>query len=163
MYLISACLAGLPVRYDGKSYHIQAVQWLQQQGLAVTACPEMLGGLNCPREPAEIYGGSAADVLAGRAKVLTENGADVTQAFIDGAQITLQLAQRHAVRCAVLKENSPSCGRNSIYDGSFSGRRQAGIGITAALLLQHGIEVISEQQLAEYLTQQGLFFETFSS
>lgn len=101
MYLISACLAGKPVRYDAKAYHYDAIQQLIAQQLAITACPEMLGGLACPREPAEICGGSALDVLAGKALVLTRQGGDVTQAFISGAYKVLELAQRHQVTAAV--------------------------------------------------------------
>jgi uncharacterized protein YbbK (DUF523 family) len=149
MYLFSACLAGQPVRYDGKSYHHQLIQSLIQQQSAICACPEMLGGLACPRAPAEISGGTAQDVLAGTAQVIDRDGRNVTQAFIDGAYRTLELAQKHQVHTAVLKENSPSCGANYIYDGSFSGQKNAGMGIAAVLLRQHGIKVISEQEFFE--------------
>lgn len=155
MYLISACLAGKPVRYDAKAYHYDAIQQLIAQQLAITACPEMLGGLACPREPAEICGGSALDVLAGKARVLTRQGGDVTQAFISGAYKALELAQRHQVTAAVFKENSPSCGRHFIYDGSFGAAKQPGAGVAAALLLQHGFAVLSEQDFFARLALQG--------
>lgn len=155
MYLISACLAGKPVRYDAKAYHYDAIQQLIAQQLAITACPEMLGGLACPREPAEICGGSALDVLAGKACVLTRQGGDVTQAFISGAYKALELAQRHQVTAAVFKENSPSCGRHFIYDGSFRAAKQPGAGVAAALLLQHGFAVLSEQDFFARLALQG--------
>ncbi|OTG85769.1 hypothetical protein B9T34_18420 [Acinetobacter sp. ANC 3813] len=145
-YLISACLAGQPVRYDGKAFQHQALQLLIQQNKAITACPEMLGGLSCPREPAEIRGGSAQDVLAGRAQVITAQGLDVTQEFLDGAYKTLALVQKNHIQIAVLKENSPSCGSNMIYSGCLNGNKIAGMGITAALLRQHGIQVMSEQE-----------------
>lgn len=141
------------MRYDGKAYQHQAIQQLIQQNRAITACPEMLGGLSCRREPAEIRGGTAEDVLAGHAQVLTGDGADVTAAFISGAYKTLALAQKNHIKIAVLKENSPSCGRNLIYDGSFSSRKIAGSGITAALLQLHGFQVISELEFFEYLNQ----------
>lgn len=151
MYLISACLAGQPVRYDGKGYQFDAIQTLIQQKLAITVCPEMLGGLACPREAAEISGGTALDVLAGTAKVITQKGTDVTEAFLCGAYKTLHLAQKHQIHAVVLKEHSPSCGRNSIYDGTFSGAKTAGSGVTAALLLQHGFQVMSELEFFESL------------
>ena len=152
MYLISACLAGKPVRYDAKAYHYKAIQKLMRHQQVILACPEMLGGLDCPRQPAEIIGGTAQDVLTGHAKVMTQQGEDVTQAFIIGAYKTLELAQQHQIKTAVLKENSPSCGRNFIYDGRFSATRLAGTGVTAALLLQHGFEVCSEDEFLARLT-----------
>ena len=153
IYLISACLAGQPVRYDGKAYQHQAIQQLIQQHKAITACPEMLGGLSCPREPAEIRGGTAEDVLAGHAQVMTAQNLDLSQAFIDGAYKTLALAQQNHIQIAVLKENSPSCGSNMIYSGNFNANKVAGMGITAALLRQHGIQVISELEFFENLNQ----------
>ena len=147
------------MRYDGKAYQHQAIQQLIQQNRAITACPEMLGGLSCRREPAEIRGGTAEDVLAGHAQVLTGDGADVTAAFISGAYKTLALAQKNHIKIAVLKENSPSCGRNLIYDGSFSSRKIAGSGITAALLQLHGFQVISELEFFEYLNQRSAHFK----
>ena len=159
MYLISACLAGQPVRYDGKAYEHAVIQRLIRQKLAIAACPEMLGGLACPRAAAEISGGTAQDVLAGHAQVLTRDGADVTAAFISGAYQTLALAKKHHVQMAILKENSPSCGRNLIYDGSFSSKKLAGSGITAALLQLHGFQVISELEFFEYLNQHSAHFK----
>ena len=149
MYLISACLNGQAVRYDGGSCLAPQLQQLFQSGQAIALCPEMLGGLPCPRLPAEIYGGSAADVLNGAAAVIDSSGKDVSEAFIRGAQKTLLFAQQHRVHTAILKENSPSCGRRFIYDGTFQGQKTAGAGITAALLMQHGIEVISEQDFLQ--------------
>ena len=83
------------------------------------------------------------------ARVVDDTGADVTDAFLDGAHRALALAQHYGIRIAVLKEGSPSCGSTSIYDGSFSGRKIAGDGVAAAWLRQHGIEVFSEHTLAE--------------
>lgn len=152
MYLISACLAGHPVRYDSKSYHYEQIQRLIQQGKVITACPELLGGLSCPRLPAEIQNGNGADVLNGTAQVIDAVGQDVSQAFIQGAYRTLELAQLHHIQTVVLKENSPSCGRHWIYDGSFNAQKIKGMGVTATLLLQHGFQVISENQFLELLT-----------
>lgn len=95
MYLISACLVGQTVRYDAKSYTYPILQQLVDSGQAIIACPEMLGGLACPRAPAEIHGGTALDVLQSRAHILDNTGLDVTQAFLNGAYQTLRLAQKH--------------------------------------------------------------------
>lgn len=80
-------------------------------------------------------------------RVVEQTGADVSADFRRGAELTLAFAHRHGIRLAVLKEKSPSCGVNIIYDGSFSGQQIAGEGVVAALLRQHGIQVFSEHEL----------------
>lgn len=146
--LVSACLLGQRVRYDGGAHgpfdHLEI--W-RAEGRVVPVCPEVSGGLGVPRPPAEIVGGSGADVHAGNAAVVTEGGVDVSEQFRGGAEVALELARRHDVRVAVLKERSPSCGSSAIYDGSFSRTLMAGDGVTTALLRQHGIEVFGESEL----------------
>lgn len=151
MILISSCLAGLSTRYDGKDNYREELAELLRQGKAVLACPEQLGGLPTPRPPAEIVGGNGADVLDGRARVMTADGLDVTEAFIRGAEQTLLTAQAVNAKAAVLKESSPSCGGIRIYDGTFSRTKQPGFGVTAALLRRHGIDVFSEENAGELL------------
>lgn len=112
-----------------------------RQGSAVAVCPEVAGGLGTPRRPAEIVGGDGRDVLDGRAGVVDDAGADVTEAFVAGARRALELARRSGATIAVLTDKSPSCGPGEIYDGTFSGTRRTGIGVTAALLARHGIDV----------------------
>lgn len=146
--LVSACLLGRPVRYDGRASTGRAkLDALHEAGRVVWICPEVSGGLAVPRPPAEIVGGDGTAVLAGTARVLTRDGADVTHAFLAGAQATLALAQAEGVRVAVLKARSPSCGNAQIYDGSHSGTLVDGLGITAALLQSHGIRVLNEDEL----------------
>jgi len=151
MILISSCLAGLSTRYDGKDNFREEFAELLRQGRAVLVCPEQLGGLPTPRPPAEIVGGNGADVLDGRAKVMTADGTDVTDAFVRGAEQTLLTALTVGARTAVLKESSPSCGGLKIYDGTFTKSKQPGFGVTAALLRRHGIEVYSEENASELL------------
>lgn len=134
--LVSSCLLGAPVRYDGKGQelaHPQITTW-QLQGRIMPLCPEVAGGLPIPRAPAEIRHG----------KVITNDDENVTAAFRLGAKKALQLCMSHNIRFALLKESSPSCGRNTIYDGSHQGIKVAGMGLTAALLEQNGIKVFSE-------------------
>ena len=144
--LISACLLGVRCRYDGG--HSRDVAVIKQHETEpsisiISICPEELGGLSTPRPPAEIVGGDGADVLAGTAKVITAAGEDVTDAYLRGAHQTLGIAQSHGATRVILKARSPSCGCGNIYDGTFSGTLKAGDGVTAALLKQHGIAVIS--------------------
>jgi len=143
-FLVSACLLGLPCRYDGGSCPVPALQRLAALGQAIPICPEVVGGLPTPRPPAEIQGGDGGDVLDGRARVVREDGTDVSGEFIAGAQAALNLARRCGITQAVLKANSPSCGVGLIYDGTFSGQLTAGDGVTAALFKREGIAVGTE-------------------
>ena len=150
--LVSACLLGQPVRYDGGTVVTEGgilARW-QMEGRIVPMCPEMAGGLPVPRLPAEIHGaGGGAAVLQGMARVVEHHGHDVTEAFVQGAQCALKAAQEAGVQVAVLTERSPSCGSTFLYDGSFSSQLQPGECVTAALLREHGIRVFSQHQLEE--------------
>lgn len=144
--LVSACLLGRPVRYDGtgrRSDDALFARW-RDEGRLVPICPEVNGGLPVPRPAAEISGGFGADVLDGRARVLTRDGTDVTRHFVTGAWQALEQARAHRVRIAILKEGSPSCGSLRIFDGTFAGRKVPGEGVTTALLERHGIAVFAE-------------------
>lgn len=148
--LVSACLLGHAVRYDGKGKplaHAALDRW-RRQGRVVTICPEMAAGMSVPRPPAEIENGmNGEDVLAGRARVLEVTGGDVTAEFVAGAHKALAFAREHGCRHALLIDGSPSCGSGFIYDGSFAGRKQAGNGVTAALMARAGIAVFSDREI----------------
>jgi uncharacterized protein YbbK (DUF523 family) len=148
--LISACLLGRPVRYDGKGkpLHDPIIDRWKAEGLLVGYCPEQAGGLPTPRPPAEIEGGmNGEDVLAGLARVLEVTGGDVTEEFIQGGKKAVAFAREQDCRFALLIDGSPSCGSGFIYDGSFSGTRHRGFGVTAALMRHAGIEVFSDREL----------------
>lgn len=148
--LVSRCLLGHRVRYDGGAHgpYDLLQRWLNE-GRVVALCPEVAGGLPTPRAPAEIRGGQGAQVLDGHLPVLTIDGEDVTAAFVSGAEKALALVREHGIRLALLKARSPSCGNLENYDGSFSGVRVPGEGVTAALLRRAGVQVFSEEQLTE--------------
>jgi uncharacterized protein YbbK (DUF523 family) len=147
--LVSRCLLGQRVRYDGGSHGpFTLLERWQQEGRIVPLCPEVAGGLPTPRAPAEIAGGQGARVLDGQLPVLTVSGEDVTAAFVAGAEQALALVTEHGIQIALLKARSPSCGNRENYDGSFSGTRVAGEGVTAAALRRVGVRVFSEEQLA---------------
>lgn len=144
--IVSACLAGETCSYNGRSHPCELVQQLVKEGRAIIVCPECLGGLPTPRPPAEIYNGSGKDVLEGKAKIFNNEGKDVTEAFLQGAYQALKIALKEGAKLAILKERSPSCGCNKIYDGTFSGKLHDGQGVTAALLTAHGITIYSENE-----------------
>lgn len=123
-----------------------AVAKLLASGEAVPVCPEQLGGMSTPRETCEIISGNGADVLDGRARVVTQSGRDVTEEFLAGARFTLQAAKEHGCSRAVFKARSPSCGCGTIYNGSFSGVLKPGDGVAAALLKREGIEVMTDEE-----------------
>ena len=139
--LISACLLGIPCRYDGAS---QAQPWaeeLARRHELVPVCPEQLGGLPTPRDPSERREG----------RVVMNTGADVTEQYRRGAEAALRLCRMLGCEAAILKERSPSCGHGTIYDGTFTGTLTDGDGVTAELLLRNGIPVYGESQAAELL------------
>ena len=149
--LVSACLLGEKVRYNGNDSLADRpllARWLAE-GRIVSFCPEVAGGLGVPRPAAEIQGAGGAAVLISTAAVVTGAGDDVTAAFLRGAHLALERATSEGVKLAVLKDGSPSCGSETIYDGSFSGGKVAGQGVTAALLARHGIRVFSERTLEQ--------------
>lgn len=128
LVLVSACLAGLQTRYDGRLAEHPACLAELEEVIWIPVCPEQLGGLPTPRSPADIVGGNGNDVLDGRARVICRDGEDVTAEFIRGAKQVLSIAVRHQVKKVLLKARSPSCG-------------VAKTGVTTALLIRHGFEV----------------------
>lgn len=141
--IVSSCLLGAPVRPNGGDKRVEHPilrRWLDE-GRVVALCPEMLGGLGTPRLPSEIV------VRDETRRVVANNGDDVTRAFDEGARIVAEEASRENAAIALLKEGSPSCGTHVVYDGTFSGNRVAGEGVTAARLRAAGMAVFSEEEL----------------
>lgn len=141
--LVSACLLGVNCRYNAepKALPDDLLSRLLERHTVVPVCPEQLGGLTTPREPSERQG----------ARVVMRSGRDVTAAYARGAQEALRLARQFGCTAAVLKERSPSCGHGEIYDGTFTGTRTSGDGVTAALLLENGIAVYGESEMDQLL------------
>jgi uncharacterized protein YbbK (DUF523 family) len=148
--LVSACLLGRPVRYDGRALGVSQgilANWLEE-GRVISVCPEVDAGMSIPRSPAEIIQGNGTDVLASTARVVDSAGRDVTSFFQRGAGIALSLCREHNVALAILTQSSPSCGSSNIYDGTFSRNKIAGVGVTTALLVANAIPVFSQHQIA---------------
>jgi len=147
--LISACLLGDVVRYDGQAQlckHVLIRKW-SLNGQLVKHCPEVAAGLPTPRPAAEIQNGDGNDVLSGAGRVQLKDGTDISDAFTHGAASALELVQKYNIQFALLKANSPSCGNEAIYNGDFNNTLRAGAGVTAALLEANGIRVFNEQQI----------------
>lgn len=143
--LVSACLLGENCKYNGGNNYATAVDALRERFVLIPVCPEQLGGLPTPRIPSERAG----------EKVLNRKGGDVTDAFRLGAEKTLEIAKAHGVKQAVLQERSPSCGCGMIYDGSFSGKLIPGMGVTAQLLTDNGIQVLGGSEAGASLKGDG--------
>ena len=135
--LISACLVGDKVRYDGKSQYHPLIKELLQKYELIPFCGEVEGGLRVPRKPSEII----------KDKVINSDGEDVTKNYLKGAELALNICMYLGIKIAILKENSPSCGTHKIYDGTFSGKLVNGMGVTAELLKRKGITVLSEEEI----------------
>ena len=140
MYLISACLCGVNCKYDGANNYNEKCNELFISGKAILICPEQLGGLTTPRVPSELQA-KAKDIVEGK------EGMDVTKQFIKGAKEVVEIAKKLSISTAILKERSPSCGVNFVYDGSFNGNKVKGKGITAEMLNEIGIKTLSEKDL----------------
>lgn len=147
--LVSACLLGHPVRYDGQSRPCQAVIDLAERFELIPVCPESFGGLPIPRTASEI------DASSPELRVMSADGQDRTAAFMAGSQRCVEMAKAHACTLAILKAKSPSCGHGRIYDGSFTGTLVPGDGTAARLLMEAGVRVISENDV-EYGNIPGL-------
>lgn len=144
--IISACLLGIPCRYDGGSNALSAgqIKKLTERYLLIPVCPEQLGGLPTPRIPAEIQGDG---------KVLNKAGAEVSGAFIRGAEAALTIARLNRCRLACMKDGSPSCGSRRIYDGTFRNIGITGKGITVKFFEKEQIIVYNEHEI-ERLTEE---------
>ncbi|MGL4761569.1 MAG: DUF523 domain-containing protein [Sarcina sp.] len=146
MILVSACLCGENCKYSGGNNENEKVKEFVKDEEVIYICPEQMGGLSTPRNPAEIIG-TAKGVIDGTNKIITNDGTDVSSEFLNGAKKSLQVAIDNKVKLAILKAKSPSCGKGIVYDGTFSGNKVVGNGLTAQILIDNGIEVLTEEEL----------------
>lgn len=147
--IVSACLAGVACTHEAAAKTCDWAVRLVAEGRAIPVCPEVAGGLGIPRPAAEIRGGEGGDVLAGRARLVTVDGDDVTEQYLAGAAKAVDAARAAGARLAVLKARSPSCGCGAIYDGSFEKRLRPGDGVAAAALKRAGLEVATDEDVVD--------------
>ncbi len=138
-YLVSACLCGIPCRYDGTSSPNKEVIELVRKGRAIPVCPEVLGGLPIPRIGVDLVGGEGKEVLDGLATVISRKGDDLTASLLRGALASFRIARKFHIEKALMKQRSPSCGCGLIKR---KGRTVKGDGVTTALLKREGIKVV---------------------
>lgn len=139
--LISGCLIGNNTKYNGLNNYTPLVEKLKDKYELIVICPEVDGGLSIPRNPSEIKGN----------KVISSMGVDVTKEFNIGAKKALELVKKYNIKKALLKEGSPSCGTNYIYDGTFTGTKINGLGVTAKLLKENGVLLFNEKEIEKLL------------
>ena len=139
--LISSCLLGNNVKYNGKNNYNPLVEELKKYYELIPICPEVFGGLSIPRDPSEIKN----DI------VISINNKDVTKEFVLGANKSLDIAIKNNIKIAILKEGSPSCGKNYIHDGTFSKTKINGSGITARLFIKNNIKIYTENEIEELI------------
>ena len=147
MILVSACLLGINCKYNGDNNKNEQVEKYLKDKEFIVVCPEQLGGLSTPRDPSEIINLDNDDVINGNTNIISNKNLDVTKQFKQGALETLKIANLYKCKEAILKEGSPSCGSSFIYDGTFTGKKINGSGVTTTLLKQNGIKVISEKDI----------------
>ena len=131
--LVSACLLGVNCKYNGRNNASDEVDEFLKNYEIIPICPEIMGGLTTPRTAAEQKGD----------KVITQDGKDVTEQYRKGAEECLFLAKKYDVKKALLKLKSPSCGYEQVYDGTFSHTLINKNGITAQLLIDNDVEIIT--------------------
>jgi uncharacterized protein YbbK (DUF523 family) len=134
--IVSACLLGLPTRYDAGPLEGVSLPERLRGRMLIPVCPEQLGGLPTPRPQQELRGGTGADVLKGRARVVNREGTDVTASFVRAAGIVCQIAQALGADEACLKDGSPSCGVTRV---TVDGKETSGFGVTAAAIKNLGL------------------------
>jgi len=137
--LVSACFLGINCKYDGTSNKNEKILKLTKDFILIPVCPEILGGLPTPREPAEQK----------EKRVITRSGKDITKYFEKGAKEVLKIVKILKIKKAILKQKSPSCGCGKIYDGTFSGKLIKGDGVTAKLLKKNKVKVFTEENFEE--------------
>lgn len=147
MIIVSACLLGHKVRFDGGTNPHELLLKYNERGRFLAVCPECFGQLPVPRPPVEIQHATGKKVLAGKAEVRDAQGHDATRAFLTGADKVLKIAQAYDAKVAILKEGSPSCGVHQIHAGDFDGKKTRGMGVCAALLEANGLRVFSEKDM----------------
>ena len=139
--LVSACLLGKNVKYNGLNNHNPLIKELEKKYIIIPICPEVFGGLSIPRDPSEILND----------KVISSKGLDVTANFNKGAKEALDIAIKNDIKIAILKDGSPSCGSSYIYDGTFTHKKINGLGITAKLLKDNEIKIYNEKEIEELI------------
>lgn len=139
--IVSSCILGNNTKYNGGNNYNPLIEKIKEKYDIIIICPEVMGGLSTPRDPSEIKGDT----------VINNKGIDVTFEFNKGANIAYELALKHNIKKAILKDGSPSCGSIKIYDGTFSGNKIIGQGVAVKRLKELGIDIFTENEIEKLL------------
>ncbi len=140
---VSACLLGVPCRFDGRSKPSAAVREFiaRFDCQVVRVCPEVMGGLSIPHPPHE------QKLVDGHICVVDSQGNDHTDMFLTGSRKACDTACAKGCTHAILKAKSPSCGVGQVYDGTFTDTLVPGNGTAAQMMLDAGMEVVTEKDI----------------
>lgn len=139
MIAVSKCLCGYNCKYNGGNNLRDYLKKLEDNNEVLLICPEVFGGLPIPRIPFELINGRA----------INKDGIDVTDKVIDGCNKALKLIKENNITKVILKENSPTCGVNYIYDGTFTHTKIKGCGLLTKMLKDENIKVYSDEEFYE--------------
>lgn len=146
---VSGCLGGAEIRYNGTGVAMDEAIWKswEKEDRLFYYCPELAVGFPVPRPSAEIVGGTANEVIIGKAKIFENTDNDVTGLFLRGAKLAVEAALEKGVVIAVMTDGSPSCGSTYIGSGNFDGKTVKGRGVVAQMLNDAGIKVFPHTAL----------------
>lgn len=151
--LVSACLMGINCKWNGENNLQEKLLELTKTCHVILVCPEQLGGLATPRNPAEV-------VTRNPIRIMDQEGKDVTLSYVKGSGEVLKLVKLFSIKKAILKAKSPSCGNQEIYDGTFTKSLIPGEGVTTKLLKEHGVEVMNEMEYLDFISQNKIEWES---
>lgn len=137
--VVSACLLGENCKYSGGNNYNPAVSTRVAGRDIIAVCPEVAAGLGIPRMPIEIRNG----------EVVRQDGVSVDAAIRGAVEQLLAGLETEQIELCILKARSPTCGVHRIYDGSFTGTLTDGAGVLAQALMDAGIPVLDEEDVAK--------------
>ncbi len=135
--VVSACLLGENCKYNGGNNRAEAVIRALEGHEVIPVCPERCLGV--PRIPMELQNG----------RLVNREGESVDGSMRASVAEIMQQLEGQGAQYAVLKSRSPTCGVRQIYDGTFSGRLVAGMGLLAQTLKEAGYELVDCEDITD--------------
>ncbi|MCF8054499.1 MAG: 2-thiouracil desulfurase family protein [Deltaproteobacteria bacterium] len=108
--LVSACLAGRPVRYDGARCSAEnLLTFIGKRFNLLPVCPEFECGLGVPREVCALHGSKNSPRC-----VTKYSRRDLTDVLLRWTYKKLRILETKTIVGAIFKSKSPSCGVGSV-------------------------------------------------